>query len=266
MRKAVSGAAVLALTLTVLLIVAPAEAAVRYTVSVAASASRADVGQSVVLRGGVSPNAKGQRVLVQRRVGVSWVTVARPVLSRKSRYAASVRIATGGTNLFRVLKTRSNGHLAGVSKAVAITGWRWRALHTLPLYQPATNMVVLSSAQFGPSLYPSTFRPVIRLGSPAGNVGNVTYRLDNKCTVLDAHIGVTVDSVSAGDQLVNAGVVTKDGFKQILGRWITVNEDPAHVVRSGTVITQAIALNFEGAVQSANTFVGIGAAKVYCAS
>jgi hypothetical protein len=44
------------------------------------------------LQGTVTPSHAGQRILVQRRVGRRWVTVARPRLGRHSRFRLHVRV------------------------------------------------------------------------------------------------------------------------------------------------------------------------------
>ena len=121
MRKPIPALVALAVLGPLLLLAAPADAASRYSVSVAVGADRADVGQGVVLSGKVGPKAKGERVKVQRLVGTAWTTVARVKLNRHSRYTATVTVAAPGDNLFRVLKPRSDGHKAGASPTVTAT-------------------------------------------------------------------------------------------------------------------------------------------------
>lgn len=100
---------------------APAEAAPkRYKVSISASATSVTAGAPVTLRGKVSPKAPGRKVVLLKRVGNGkWQRAASAKLSRKSRYAFTVR--PSATTQYRVKKGAQGKRKARVSQVVTVT-------------------------------------------------------------------------------------------------------------------------------------------------
>jgi len=267
MRKLLSGLTAIVVTAAVLSVASPADAATRYTVTAVAGTAKVDVGQSFTLSGTVTPKATGQRVLVQRRTGSSWTTIKRTTLNRRSRYVATVKVTTAGTNLYRVLKPRSNGHRKGISPTVTVVGWRWRSITTLPTYGTITNANLLSSGQLGQPPYLTTYQPFLELGSPAGDDGSISYLLANNCTRFEGVVGVSADSNSDNTQTAIVGVIPTGGaLMQIAGQPVQRNRDPAYLARSGSVIAQAMVLNLYGDVNVAGTYIAWGNPRVYCRS
>src|SRR5437660_12881244 len=68
----------------------------RATVSLASSAPDPVPGERVTLRGLVSPSRAGHRILVQRQDASGWKTVARPTVSARSRFSASLVLSKPG--------------------------------------------------------------------------------------------------------------------------------------------------------------------------
>jgi hypothetical protein len=240
----------------------PAEAAAGYTVTVTAGASRVDVGQQFTLRGRVSPKARGERVLVQRLSGSSWTTVSRAKLNRHSRYAAAVRVTDPGTNRYRVVKPHSHHHPRGTSPTVTVVGWRWRTLTGLPV-TAAKYAAVSSSGPLGPTSY----GPYLRLGSHESSYGFVVYDLAGRCERLDAHVGVTSDSISTAQQagtLLASTIAAPQVMNQIADESIFRGEDPVHVVRGPAVIAQVDQLQVYGGLTGIDNYVAWGGARVYC--
>jgi hypothetical protein len=259
---------VLALVAATLALASPATAGSRYTVTAIAGATSVDVGQAFTLRGRVTPRASGQRVLIQRLSGSTWVTVKRTRINRFGRYRTSVTVNHPGDNRYRVLKRRSLGHPRGVSPSVTVVGWRWRPLTSLPTEGMTSNATLLASGNLGPTAFPATYQPLLRLGSAAGVDGAITYVLANNCTKFDSDVGVTTDSASGAAQLARIGVLPQGGGMGVLiaDQAVTRNQDPAHIVRTGAVIADAWTLELIGDVNAANTFVGWGDPQVYCKS
>jgi hypothetical protein len=260
--------AVLALLSTTLVLASPAAASSSYTVTAVASATNVDVGQTFLVKGHISRRARGEYAVIQLSAAGHWVTVQRARIGKYGNYHATVPVTQAGDNSYRVLKRRSHGILRGVSPTFTVVGWRWRPLTTLPTYGVISNANLLASGDLGPSAYPATYAPLLKLGSAAGDDGSVSYLLANACTKFDSDVGVTTDSSSAAGQLAILGVVATQGggVMQIAGQTVAHNQDPAHIMRTGTVIANAYALNLYGDVNAADTYIGWGGPRVYCKS
>src|SRR3954452_9739895 len=152
--------AVVALGSSTLVLGPAATAAGCYTVPSSVSATSVDVGQGFTVRGHVSPLARGEYAVVQRRVGTGWTRVARDTINRYGNYRATVPVTEPGDSEYRVLKRHSRGHLRGVSTTFTVTGWRWRALNTMPTYGTTTNVGYVASGNLGTLLYPVTYAPL----------------------------------------------------------------------------------------------------------
>jgi hypothetical protein len=256
---------VLAVAGGMLALAPPASATGRYTVTATVSATNVDVGQTFLVKGHVTPRATGKYALVQLLVSGHWVTVQRARIGRYGNYRATVAVTQAGDHQYRVLKRRWHNTLRGFSPVFTVTGWRWRSVTDLPAYTTPSNASVLASGDVGATAYPATFKPLLKLGSAAGDDGSATYVLAQSCTKFDSEVGVTTDSVSSADQQAILGVIATQGgsVTQIAGQAVAHNQDPAHVVRSGTVISGAYALNLTGDVNAADTYVGWGNPRVY---
>jgi hypothetical protein len=254
--------AVLTLAASTLVLGPAATASDSYTVTQSVSATNVDVGQSVTVRGHVSPIARGEWAVVQRHVGTGWTKVARDRINRYGNYRATLPVTEPGDSEYRVLKRHSHGHLRGVSSTFTVSGWRWRALNTLPTSGAITNVSYLASGDLGTTGYPVTYSPLVKMGT----AGSVSYVLAQKCTKFEGDVGVTPDSTVDTIQTAILGTFPEGGSAtQILGQDIRRNQDPAHVVRSGTVISQAWGLNLT-ADSDAGASIGWGGARVYCKS
>lgn len=256
--------AVVAVASSTLVLGPSATAADSYSVTASVSATNADVGQSVTVRGHVSPLARGEWAVVQRRVGTSWTKVTRDRINRYGNYRATVPVTEPGDTDYRVLKRHSRGHTRGVSSIFTLTGWRWRPLSTMPTSGAINNVAYLASGTLGTTDSPVTYSPLIKLGGPGGSV---SYVLAQKCTKFEGDVGVTGDSAADTFQTAILGTQAAEGASptQILGQSVRRNQDPAHVARSGAVISEAWGLNVY-ADATAGTFIGWGNAKVYCKS
>lgn len=263
MRRLLAGLTAIAVATTVLMVLSPAEAATRYSVTVHASTAKVDVGQSVTLRGRVTPKARGERVKVQRLDGSTWTTIRKTTLNRRSKYAATVTVTGPGDNHYRVVKPKSAGHKAGVSPTVTVVAWRWRSLTSLPLAD-SVDATVLESGLIGETV----FRPYIRLGSAAGGFARRSYVLDGRCARIDAHVGGTPDSVPAGPynaQLRRSLAADPTSFAAVSQAFVFPGQDPIHIVRGPEVVEQWERVEVFASL-GANEYVGWGDVTLYCRS
>jgi hypothetical protein len=266
MRKPIPALVALAVLGPLLLLAAPADAASRYSVSVAVGADRADVGQGVVLSGKVGPKAKGERVKVQRLVGTAWTTVARVKLNRHSRYTATVTVAAPGDNLFRVLKPRSDGHKAGASPTVTVVGWRWRSLSTLPNDLAPFNATWVASVTFRDL----SFAPALKLGSAtASGGGNATFVLGGLCSAFTSHVGMTDDSAGFGPvsfEMAADFLGGAVGYSLMSDQSVFKGDDSVDVYRGPAVMTTIDKLYLGAGTSQPADYVAWGDPKVYCRS
>jgi len=109
-----------------------------YQVSIKVSRTQADVGQTIRIAGRVAgPKAAKKRLAVQRKVGHGkWRTIKKVRTTKRARYSTAVKVTAGGRQYFRVVAPKSSKRRAGVSRARALTGWRWLDLTTQPSMKP----------------------------------------------------------------------------------------------------------------------------------
>ena len=90
-------------------------------VSIALANRQAGGGYVEIFSGVVKPAHPGSRVLVQRRSGGSWRTVAAGSLDGRSRYRVSWPLPLrSATYLFRTLLPAHADHAAGVSRTATL--------------------------------------------------------------------------------------------------------------------------------------------------
>ena len=89
-------------------------------VSLKTSSNTVRHGHSLTLSGAVSPDEAGKKVLVQRKYGGTWHTLAKRTLSSTSHYRYTLKPATKGTWTFRVVRPASGSNLQGISKARSV--------------------------------------------------------------------------------------------------------------------------------------------------
>jgi len=152
-----------------------------YRVSIALSATKADVGQTVTVSGRVTgPRAARKALLVQHRVGTgAWRTVKKVRTTASARYSAAVRISTAGAQSLRVVAPRSSVRRAGASAARGLTGWRWI---------DAARSGVSSNLQAGTvTVHGSRYSGLTV--APRGS-GKLLVRFDGRCDAVSYSAGV----------------------------------------------------------------------------
>lgn len=86
----------------------------------ALSASTVTRGQTVRVRGTVTPNHRNQTVYLQRLDGSSWRTIGTVRLSSSSGYPFSVRVTARGSWRYRVVKPADGDHVIGTSGMLSL--------------------------------------------------------------------------------------------------------------------------------------------------
>ncbi len=266
MRRPLAVLTALAVTVTILLVATPADAASRYRVTAHASAGNLDVGQSFTLKGKVRPNAPGQKVKIQRWTGSHWAKVAKTRLNKHSSYKTTIKLTAPGDNRYRVVKPTSSGHKKGVSPAVTVVGWRWRSVTSLPLgYETPSGAQIVPSV----TLDALTFTPAVVLGDPSGSQGYIGYQLDGKCTQFDSHIGVTADSATSTPRTYEFWVykvaTPTSGYIEATDD-VVRGKPPAHLYRGPGLMSQVDTIVLGSDAVPAGDYIAWGDPRVYCRS
>jgi hypothetical protein len=75
--------------------------------------------RSVTVHGSVSPSHEGETVLVQRKLRGGWVTIARPQLNRRSRFAVRYSGTRRITETLRAVLPADGRNMRSVSSTVS---------------------------------------------------------------------------------------------------------------------------------------------------
>jgi hypothetical protein len=89
-------------------------------VALASSAGTATAGATIDLRGHVTPSHSGETLLIEQRVGVRWIVIARPRLSRGSTYAVSYRFARAGKAQLRAVLRADSRNNTSDSRTITV--------------------------------------------------------------------------------------------------------------------------------------------------
>ena len=171
-----------AIGLVVWLVPAPAHAApATYRVSIAVSAAKADVGQSLKVTGKVTgPRAGRKQVHVQQRIGMgAWRTVKKVRTTASGRYSSAVKVTTAGAQSLRVVAPKSKVRRAGTSAARQVMGWRWiEAVRTGAVHNLRSGSVRVHGATYsGLTVAPR-------------DSGRLLVRFDGRCNAVSYAAGV----------------------------------------------------------------------------
>jgi phospholipase C len=93
---------------------------VRPLVTLSSTATFAVAGDVEKLSGTLAPSQAGQRVLLQRRVGPRWVTVARPRVAHDSTFSIAHAFTTGRTEQWRAMVPTTPRNLGSSSPVLRI--------------------------------------------------------------------------------------------------------------------------------------------------
>jgi hypothetical protein len=85
------------------------------------SSARPKAGAKVTFTGTIAPSHAGERVQLQRLEHGQWVTIARPMLNSKSRFATAEKLRKHASARFRVVLAADTRNARSVSAVVAIT-------------------------------------------------------------------------------------------------------------------------------------------------
>ncbi len=85
------------------------------------SSVRPKAGAKVMLSGTIAPSHAGERVALQRLLGGRWVTIARPRLGARSRFAIAQKMRKHASTRFRVVLAADARNARSVSGTVTIT-------------------------------------------------------------------------------------------------------------------------------------------------
>lgn len=173
------------------------------------------------VRGRVTPKAKGQKVVLQQRVGnkKSWKSTGTAKIKNNGTYVLKDDPSTPGSRQYRVLKPGSNGIAKGFSKTLDVEVYAWQKLGYRPV-GPIANLT-LTGATIATDYY-----GVSLVTDVAGTPSSVEYTLGRKCLELRASYALT-DQAATG----SSGAVTVTGDGAVLA---------THPLSVGTIVADEV--------------------------
>jgi len=88
--------------------------------ALSASAMNINPGDGVTLSGQVTPSHRGQRILLARRAGTTWRTIARPRLGRGSRYTVGLRFTLASSVELRAVLPGDGRNIRSYSPTITV--------------------------------------------------------------------------------------------------------------------------------------------------
>lgn len=182
--------ATLALALGSVALAAPAQAAT-YSLTLTASHTNRDVGQTLTLTGKVTGSkAAKKKLTVQRRAGAgAWTTIGTVRTTSKKTYSFKHRVTRTGAQSFRVVAPKNGSTKIGVSPTRNITGWTWLDLYDESYYSAGG----VQRGWVGPVNGGTPPRETLGLYSSDGSDvhGSVAWRTESLCDRLTAAFGMS---------------------------------------------------------------------------
>ncbi len=132
-----------------------AKAAKTYSVTAKVNTDTAIAKEDTVkVKGRVTPKAKGQKVILQQRVGnkKKWTVTGSAKIKKNGTYKLTDKPTTPGSREYRVLKPGSNGIKKGFSKPVQVEVYRWENL-AYRTAGPNTNITPAGGVNIGAQFY-----------------------------------------------------------------------------------------------------------------
>lgn len=230
-------------------VTADAATAPRYTVTLFASANLT-LGQSLPIKGRVSPSARGRYVYVEaRKPGIRvWQTMRAIMVRKGGRYAATLHPNQPGLWRYRVMKPAGNGYRRGYSVVRKVTVSRWRTLESMLVeYAEAAGTTPVAGVTLGGVEY--------RPGYTQDPAGSRFFALGRRCSRIDLWVGADPESVTETN-LTGAVRGSVAGSPSIFDRALAtplVRRDgaPAHVVLGPDRISAIVNLviRFDGGAE-----------------
>lgn len=169
----------------------PAANAFKVTISV--KSSHVVIGNKVVLTGTITPQAVGQKVILQKRYSKKkpWSNVRTGKVATDGTYRLKDKPTSTKRHWYRVVKPASQTRSRGESKAVKVTVSKW--MHLTDLEEgDAENVwedaVTINGTHYSRSLY---------FYRGASSPGFIEYNISRKCSLLQGIYGLD-DSSDTG--------------------------------------------------------------------
>lgn len=229
---------------------APAQAAT-YGVTLTINTSSADIGTKVTLSGKVSGKGSVKKsVVIQRKAGSAWKTIATTRTSAKSAYAKKITIRSTGIGVYRVAAKKAGSTATGYSPSRAVTGYRW-----LWLWLHQQTHTSFGGLYVGPLTQLGTAYP--HSISMSGTNSQITWGLGNACDELSIKLAVPD---YAGENAESQKLVLRTGSGSSTTH--TFGQPPLPV--TGAVSTSSEFLTISRPNSTASATVYLLSPKVHC--
>lgn len=208
---------------------------------------------TVKIRGKVSPNAAGDKVVLQQRLATknSWAVSGTTKVKPNGKFVLKDEPTVSGTRFYRVLKPAADGMKKGVSKELELVVYGWEKLG----YRsrgPATGTVVgnvtIATESYAASIVTET----------AGTPASIEYTLGKKCLSLRSTYALTDSTATGGSGTV---ALKLDG-RVAFASGLALGQVLSDVV---TNVTDVFRISFELVPTAApDAQVAVGSPEVLC--
>ncbi|MEO5662405.1 MAG: hypothetical protein ABIR39_03905 [Nocardioides sp.] len=229
---------------------APSAYSVSARISQTTSIAKED---TVKISGKVSPNAAGEKVVLQQRMDgkKTWSVSGTSKVKPNGKFVLKDDPSATGTRFYRVLKPAAGSVKKGVSKELELVVYGWEKLG----YRsrgPATNVVVnnavIATDNYGVSIVSQT----------AGTPASIEYTLGKKCLALRSTYALTDSSESGSTGSVALKIDGGVGFQSALSLGQVIADQE-------TNIAGAYRISFDLAGSAApKGYVAVGTPEVLC--
>ncbi len=170
---------------------APAARKAPFEVTIRASTTELVLGDSMTIKGTVSPAAAGKPVTLQKKLEGqdSWVDEEVVQLNRRGKYVFELKPSSSQARKFRVIKPANKKRSKGVSNAVSIDIFQWFDLTQLA-YR-SSDYVYSTTVKIDGEEYPNS---LYSTHNPAPLTATRDYNLERACLTMKATPGMSDDA------------------------------------------------------------------------
>lgn len=174
----------------------PGQAAT-FEVTATVNNTEPEQGDTITIRGSVTPGKAGAVVVLQKRYGTTgaWKMAGTDTLNGKGRFTFKARAGRVGFRHYRVVKHADGTAGAGRSPNLGVTVYGWRELTSL------TPAGAIATSETDSALIKGISYPQSLIGYASGTGGVTSYPLNRDCKRFEGQVGLsdTSAATSIGD-------------------------------------------------------------------
>jgi hypothetical protein len=175
------------------------QAAGTFTVTATVSQAEPEQGETIKIKGLVSPARPGSTVVLQKKYAdqEKWKKVGTDKPNAKGRFKFTDKVDSVRSRQYRVVKSAEGGRSAGRSAKLGVTVFGWRYLTSLGSVS-GSGTYETGSVNINAKPYENSI-----VGVAYDDEGSIAYNLDRKCKEFSSRVGVGDSS-----EITSTGTVT----------------------------------------------------------